>query len=100
MTIQEHNGRTVLQPEGELTIFEAAEFREGFLSLSAKEGNLELSLANIERMDSSSVQLVIAACQEMPLHITGVSPSIREQFDVIGCGKFLEDPVHSSESEG
>jgi len=62
MTIQEQNGRAVLQPEGELTIVEAAEFREAFLALSAKPGQLELNLANIERVDSSSVQLVVAAC--------------------------------------
>ncbi len=89
MTIQEQNGRAVLQPEGELTIVEAAEFREAFLALSAKPGQLELNLANIERVDSSSVQLVVAACQEMALHIADVSPGVQEQFDMIGCGKFL-----------
>ncbi len=89
MTIQEQNGRAVLQSEGELTIVEAAEFREAFLALSAKPGQLELNLANIERVDSSSVQLVVAACQEMALHIADVSPGVQEQFDMIGCGKFL-----------
>ena len=96
MMIQEQNGRAVLQPDDELTIFEAAEFREALLALSAKDGELELSLANIERMDSSSVQLVVAACQEMALNITKVSPVVQEQFDVIGCGKFLEGAVNSS----
>ncbi len=100
MMIQEQNGRAVLRPQGELTIFEASDLREALLSLSAKEGELELSLGNVERMDTSSVQLVVAACQEMALHITGVSSSVREQFDVIGCGKFLNAPVDFSESEG
>jgi len=57
-----------------LTIVEAAEFREAFLALSAKPGQLELNLANIERVDSSSVQLVVAACEEMALPIADVSP--------------------------
>lgn len=93
MTIQEQNGQAVLLPEGELTIFEAAEFRDAFVMLGSKSGELELNLANVERMDSSSVQLVITACQEMTLKITNVPSSVREQFKVIGCGKFLQDPI-------
>lgn len=93
MTIQEQNNQAVLQPEGELTIFEAAEFRDAFVMLGTKTGELELSLAKIERMDSSSVQLVIAACQEMNLKITHVPPGVQEQFDVVGCGKFLQNPI-------
>jgi len=89
MTIQEQNGHAVLQPVGELTIFEAVELHEAFIALSAQPGQLELSLANIERMDSSSVQLVVAACQEMALNITDVPPVVQEQFNAIGCGKFL-----------
>ena len=99
MTIQEQNDRAILQPDGELTIFEAGEFREALLALSAKKGESELSLTNIERMDSSCVQLVVAACQEMALHITDVSPGVQEQFDVIGCGKFLNGAADSSESK-
>lgn len=99
MIIQDENGRSVLQPEGELTIFEAAELREAFLALSAQKGDLELNLANIERMDSSSVQLVVAACQEMALTITNVPSAVGEQFEVIGCGKFLQKAAHASVPE-
>ena len=35
MDIDVRNDRAVLQPKGELTIFEAADFREGLISLSA-----------------------------------------------------------------
>lgn len=99
MTIREQNGRAVLQPAGELTIFEAAEFREALLALSGKEGAPELSLTNIDRMDSSCVQLVVAGCQEMALHITDVSPGVQAQFEVIGCRKYLNGVVDSSASE-
>ena len=37
MMIHEQNGRAVLRPQGELTIFEASDLREALLSLSAKE---------------------------------------------------------------
>ncbi len=100
MTIQERNDRAALQPDGELTIFEAADFRDALVALSAKHGQLELDLANIERMDSSSVQLVVAACQEMALHITNVSSAVRDQFEIVGCAKFLERPVDPSDCPG
>ncbi|MDT7041898.1 STAS domain-containing protein [Candidatus Nitronereus thalassa] len=96
MTIQEQNGRIILQPEGELTIFEAADFRQALLGLSEKPGDLELNLANVSRMDSSGVQLVVSACQEMILEVTNVPSAVKEQFEVIGCGKFLEGPAISS----
>ena len=98
MTIQNQNGRAVLQPEGELTIFEAADFREALLALGAKDEQAELSLAKIERIDSSCVQLVVAACQEMALHISEASPAVQEQFEVIGCGKFLNGPQEASQN--
>ena len=91
MAIKEKKDRAVLQPDGELTIFEAADFREALLDLSTKEGQLELSFANIGRVDSSCVQLVVSACQEMVLQVTNVSAAVQEQFDVIGCGKFLAE---------
>jgi anti-sigma B factor antagonist len=98
MTIQEQNGRAIFNPEGELTIFEAAEFRQALLALSEKQGALELNLAGVTRMDSSGVQLVIAACQEMVLQITNVSSAVQEQFEVIGCGAFLNGPTVPSAS--
>jgi len=89
MTIQEQDGRAVLQPQGELTIFEAGEFRQAFLTLSEKKGQRELNLDAVARMDSSCVQLVIAACQNMSLQITHVSPTIQKQFEVVGCAQFV-----------
>jgi hypothetical protein len=68
MTIQEHNDQAVLQPEDELTIFEAAEFRDGLVMLGTKK-------------------------------ITNVPPGVREQFEVIGRGKFLQDPIGSAVGE-
>ena len=99
MTIQEQNGRIVLQPEGEITIFEAADFHQALLTLSEKPGELELSLSTVSRMDSSGVQLVVAACQEMILQITNVSSAVKEQFEVIGCGEFLNVPTVGTQSK-
>lgn len=99
MKIQEENGNATLQPDGELTIFEAADFREALLALSAKPGHLELNLANVERMDSSSVQLVVAACQEMALQITNVCAAVQEQFETVGCRNFVNGPIDPSACE-
>ena len=53
MIIQEQSGVHVLHPEGDLTIFEAVEFREALLSLLTHEGPLELDVSEVERVDSS-----------------------------------------------
>ncbi len=55
------SGINVHIPEGDLTILETAEFREALLALQEKEGPIELDLAQVHRMDSSAVRLVVAA---------------------------------------
>ncbi len=61
MEVVTRGGSRVLSPKGDLTIFEAAEFREALLVLHEKGGPGELDLAQVHRMDSSAVRLVVAA---------------------------------------
>ncbi len=61
MDVVTRGGSLVLSHKGDLTIFEAAEFREALLVLHEKEGPIELDLAQVHRMDSSAVRLVVAA---------------------------------------
>ena len=90
MEIQEGSDRHVLHPEGELTIFEAAEFQEALLSLCGKSGSLELDLSNVERVDSSGIQLMIAASQDNRLRITGMSVAVSEKVEAIGCTSVIK----------
>ncbi len=95
MDVVTRGGSRVLSPKGDLTIFEAAEFREALLVLHEKEGPIELDLSQVQRMDSSGVQLVVAACRRGRLGITGMTPAIPNKFQAVGC----EPLIHFAQGE-
>ncbi len=80
---------SILKPIGDLTIFEAGQFHEDLQSLHQQEGPLELDLSEIDRMDSSCVQLIVAATRSGRLTLKGYSSQIRDRFDQIGFAQFL-----------
>jgi len=79
----------VLKPIGDLTIFEAAQFHEDLSILQEQEGPLELDLSEVDRMDSSCVQLIVAATRSGRLTLQGYSQPIRDRFEQIGFAQFL-----------
>ena len=80
---------SMLKPIGDLTIFEASQFHEDLCSLHRQEGPLELDLAEIDHMDSSCVQLIVAATRSGRLTLKGFSSHIRDRFEQIGFAQFL-----------
>ncbi len=84
---------SILKPIGDLTIFEASQFHEDLQSLHQQEGPLELDLSEIDRMDSSCVQLIVAATRSGRLTIKAFSQQIRDRFEQIGFTQFLP-PIH------
>ncbi len=80
---------SILKPIGDLTIFEANQFHEDLHSLHQQEGSLELDLSEIDRMDSSCVQLIVAATRSGRLTLKGYSHQIRDRFEQIGFAQFL-----------
>jgi anti-anti-sigma factor len=80
---------SILKPIGDLTIFEAMQFHEDLQSLHQQEGPLELDLSEIDRMDSSCVQLIVAATRSGRLTLAGYSSQIRDRFEQIGFTQFL-----------
>ena len=78
-----------LKPIGDLTIFEAAQFHEDLWTLQKQEGPLELDLSEVDRMDSSCVQLIVAATRSGRLTLQGYSQQIRDRFEQIGFAQFL-----------
>ncbi|MGB0911835.1 MAG: STAS domain-containing protein [Nitrospirales bacterium] len=91
MKIQERSGLPVLHPEGELTIFEAALFKEALQDLCKHEGSIELDLSDIERVDSSGIQLMVAAAQDSRLVITGMNDGVSEKITAIGCESLVKN---------
>ncbi|WP_447968354.1 STAS domain-containing protein [Nitrospira sp. M1] len=89
MEVKEQAEGHVLRPEGDLTIFEAAEFREALLALIKHDGSCELDVSDVERVDSSGIQLLVAASQHGSLGITGMTSAIREKIIGVGCEQLV-----------
>ncbi len=87
---------SILKPIGDLTIFEAGQFHEDLNALHQQEGPLELDLSEIDRMDSSCVQLIVAATRSGRLTLKGYSAQIRDRFEQIGFSQFLSNEQAAS----
>ena len=79
----------ILKPIGDLTIFEAAQFHADLVSLHQQTGPLAIDLGGVDRMDSSCVQLVVAATRSGRMTVQGYSNRIRDKFEQIGFAQFL-----------
>lgn len=90
MNIENTSEKAILKPKGDLTIFEASEFRDALVELSQSEQPLELDLSIVERMDSSGVQLIMAVRRDLTVTLVGVSSAIHEKFESVGCEGVLD----------
>jgi|GEM_PF-1129684 len=90
MEIQERAGTHFLRPEGDLTIFEAAELHEGLMALQQQEGPIELDVSEVDQIDTSGVQLMLAATQCDRLTLTGMTAVIQEKLEMVGCGAVVQ----------
>jgi len=89
MDIQTKSGVAVLCPEGDLTIFEAAVFHQALVQLHEQDSPLEIDLSNVEKIDSSGIQLILAGLKKKEMKITAVQSSVRERFARVGCGALV-----------
>lgn len=76
-------------PTGDLTIFEAAAFRDALINWQRQAGRIDLDLSRVDCLDTSCVQLILAAIQTAELTLSGVKPEHREHFKRVGCGDLL-----------
>ena len=72
-------------PTGDVTIFEAASFKDELVKLLALEGPVAIDCSNVGRVDSCALQLIIAAQRSGRLALTGVSDALRQKLVRIGC---------------
>jgi len=90
MEVQERAGTHVLKLEGDLTIFEAAEFHEGLVALQQQEGPIELDVSEVDQVDTSGVQLMLAAARDERFTLTGITAAIQEKLELVGCGALVQ----------
>lgn len=80
---------SILRPVGDLTIFEASQFHADLVALHQQEGPLKIDLGEVTCMDSSCVQLMVAATRSGRVTVQGYSSRIRDKFEQIGFAQFL-----------
>ena len=72
------------KPTGELTIFEAAEFKESLVTLLTNEGLVCLDLSQVSRVDTAAIQLMWAARKLGRLLVTGISDELQSKVTRLG----------------
>ena len=79
------------KPSGDLTIFEAAEFKESLLAVLACEGLVCLDLSQVTRVDTAAIQLMWAARKLGRLLVTGISQELQAKLTQLGFSEPLSE---------
>lgn len=80
-----------LAPTGDLTIFEAAEFKESLVKLLANDGLVSLDLTGIARVDTAAIQLMLAARKQGRMIVTGISDNLLAKLNQLGFADPLSE---------
>jgi len=84
-------GSRHLAPDGDLTIFEAAEFKESLIKLFGNDGLVSLDLGKVARVDTAAIQLMWAARKQGRMLVTGISEELRTKLAELGCSEPLSE---------
>ena len=79
------------KPSGELTIFEAAEFKESLITVFASEGLVCLDLSQVTRVDTAAIQLMWAARKLGRLLVTGIPQDLQTKLTRLGFSEPLSE---------
>lgn len=72
-------------PTTDLTIFEAVDFRNSLVTLLSQEGLVTVDLTLVHQIDSSCIQILLAARRSGRLTVVGVSEQFRLKAAQLGC---------------
>jgi anti-anti-sigma regulatory factor len=73
-----------LAPKGDLTIFEASEFKDSLTKLFQNEGLVSLDLSGVARVDTAAIQLLLAAKKEDRMLVSGISEDLQTRLQQMG----------------
>jgi anti-anti-sigma regulatory factor len=79
------------EPEGELTIFEAASFKESLTQLIANDGLVCMDLKNVTRVDTAAIQLMWAARKLGRILVTGIPQELQTKLTQLGFSEPLSE---------
>ncbi|MDP2827911.1 MAG: STAS domain-containing protein [Sulfuricellaceae bacterium] len=95
---QVENGVFRVKVEGEMTIYQALELKQGLMQCLQDCTEMEVSLAGVSEMDTAGFQLLILAKREAarlgrPLRLAEHSPATLEVMDLLNMAGYFGDPV-------
>jgi anti-anti-sigma regulatory factor len=79
------------KPSGELTIFEAAEFKESLIRVLACDGLVCLDLSQVTRVDTAAIQLMWTARKLGRLLVTGIPQDLQTKLTQLGFSEPLSE---------
>lgn len=91
--VQQVEGRNdrLLTPKGDITIFEAADFKESLVKLLTNDGLVSMDLSGVTRVDTAAIQLVLAARKQGRMFVTGISGELQMKLSQLGFTESLSE---------
>jgi len=74
-----------LKPAGDLTIFEVGALCEELKQAAAAHPQVELDLSEVDKLDASAIQLLLAVRQSEQFVLTGITDSMRARMADMGA---------------
>jgi len=92
------NGQSLLQIEGDLTIYTAADLKNELMTHMVQPCEREIDLSEVSEMDSAGLQILILAKREAErqgtsLRLTGHSRAVLDVLDMCNLASYFGDPV-------
>ncbi len=94
---EHHEASLRLYPQGEMTIYHAADLKPALLDALAQSDEIELDLSSVSELDTSGVQLLMLLKREAveagkALTLSRHSPAVLEVFELLGLSGWFGDP--------
>ncbi|HAP40293.1 MAG: STAS domain-containing protein [Nitrospira sp.] len=74
-----------LKPAGDLTIFEVGTLCDELKQAAAAHPQVELDLSEVDKLDASAIQLLLAVRQSEQFVLTGITESMRARMADMGA---------------
>ena len=78
-------------PTGELTIFEAASFKESLIQLISNDGLVCMDLGKVTRVDTAAIQLMWAARKLGRILVTEIPQELQTKMTQLGFTESLSE---------
>lgn len=84
--------------KGELTIYQAAAFKDQLMAILHDKRALEIDLAQVTELDTAGVQLLMLAkitreSAGLPFSLTHHSAAVVNVFELLGLAGWFNDPI-------